>query len=88
MKRTKDYVLFRVKDGSAIVNAKFIRNKEHEDTIFLSLPEHYDIKVRVEEYNDGKWQTTREYSVSAKELQPIMKEYTQIVLNNSDELPF
>lgn len=88
MKRTDDYVLFRVKDGSAIVNAKFIRSKEHEDKIFLSLPPMYDIQIRVKEYNDGKWQTTKEYSVKAWELQPVMREYTQIVLDGKDELPF
>ena len=89
MKRTETYVLFRVNDASAIINAKFIRKKETEDYIFLSVPPTYDISVKYNVYENGKWQTKKQLSVTAKDLAPIVREYTQIVLcDKADGLPF
>lgn len=89
MKRTSDYVLFKVNGGTAIVNAKFIRQKESEDYIFLSVPPMYDISVRTREFIDGKWTTTKQYSVIALNLAPIVREYTKMyIANGGQDLPF
>lgn len=89
MKRTENYVLFRVGDASAIINAKFLRKKETEDYVFLSVPAKYDIAIRWREYKDGKWQTIKTSNVNAEELAPVMRNFTKEVLENKiDELPF
>lgn len=83
IKRTETYVLFKV-DGkaSAIVNAKFIRKKESEDMIYLSVPENYEVNCNVREKNEeGKWVPTQQYVLKAKELKPIVLEYNK-------DLPF
>ena len=80
LKRTEKYVLFDV-DGiaSGIVNAKFLRKKETEDYVFLSVPADYEINVRVREKNltTGKWETTMDMSVKAKDLAERIKTYNK-----------
>ena len=89
MKRTPDYVLFKVNGGSAIINGKFVRKKENEHFIFLSVPPQYDVAIRYREYKDSKWQTTSEMHVKAEELAPMVKKYSQIILAEGDDtLPF
>ena len=82
IKRTDTYLLFNV-DGvaSGIVNAKFIRKKESDDMIYLSLPAEYEVNCNVREKVDGAWTTTKKYVITAKELRPLVLEYNK-------ELPF
>ena len=84
MKRTDKYVLINV-DGraSAIVNAKFLRKKETEDCVFLSLPPDYKVGCRVREYDaeTGKWNEVKKF-----ELKPTSLKYS--VTHQKDDLPF
>ena len=89
VKRTENYVLFKLPNGySAIINAKFLRKKEHEDKIFLSVPENYEINCNVREKVDGKWATTKSYSVKAVELKSLVDDYNKKSSKPEDQLPF
>ena len=83
LSRKPTYVLFDI-DGTAsgIVNAKFIRNKESDTMIYLSLPADYEVNCNVREKIEGRWTTTRKYVVTAKELRPLVLDY------NKNSLPF
>lgn len=91
IKRTETYVLFNV-DGiaSGIINAKFLRKKESEDCVFVSLPSDYEITCRVKEYQAGKgWQTTREYVIKAVDLKPIILDFNKVCkVQENEKLPF
>ena len=51
-KRTPSYAVIKLaRSVSAIVSTKFIRAKETEDTIFLSLPPDYRVDWRRTKYN-------------------------------------
>ena len=78
LKRTDKYVLFDV-DGSAsgIISTKFLRKKEHEDMIFLSVPANYEINCQVREQVDGKWQAVKTYSIKAVELKSLVSAYNK-----------
>lgn len=82
LKRTDKYVLIDV-DGvaSAIINAKFLRKKESDDMLYFSLPETYELNCRVRELVNGRYTTTKEYIITAKELRPLVLDYNK-------ELPF
>lgn len=63
LKRTETYVLFKVSErATAIISSKFVRKKENEDFIFVSLPQDYKVNWRMTQYN----QTTRKYYDVAK----------------------
>lgn len=83
IKRTDKYILFDV-DGVAtgIVNAVFLRKKESETMVYLSLPATYEINCNVRERVDGKWTTTKKYVITAKELRELVLNY------NKASLPF
>lgn len=83
IKRTETYVLFDV-DGTAsgIVNAKFLRKKESDDMVFLSLPANYEVNCNVREKVEGRWTTTKKYIITAEELRPL------VLLHNKSDLPF
>jgi hypothetical protein len=82
IKRTDTYILFDV-DGvaSGIVNAKFLRKKESDEMVYLSLPANYEVNCNVREKVEGRWTTTKKYVITAEELRPL-------VLNYNKELPF
>lgn len=81
-KRTDTYILFDVNGKSTgIINAKFLRKKETEDMVFISLPADYKVNCNVRENIDGKWVTTSTYVLTGKELRPIVLDY-------NNELPF
>lgn len=82
LKRTSDYVLFDV-DGiaSGIVNAKFLRKKESDEMVYLSLPADYEVNCQVREKFEGVWRTTRKYVILAEDLRPL-------VLEHNKALPF
>ena len=82
IKRTETYLLFDV-DGTAsgIVSAKFLRKKESDEMVYLSLPASYEINCNVREKVDGKWTATKKYVINAKDLRPIVIEYNK-------DLPF
>ena len=82
IKRTESYVLFNV-DGiaSGIVNAKFLRKKESDDMVYISLPADYEVNCQVREKIEGRWTTTKKYIITAKELRPLVLDYNK-------ELPF
>ena len=73
LKRTDTYILFDV-DGvaSGIVNAKFLRKKESDEMVYLSLPADYEINCNVREKVEGIWTTTKKYIVNANDLRPIV----------------
>ena len=83
LKRTDTYILFDV-DGvaSGIVNAKFVRKKESDTMVYLSLPANYEVNCNVREKNEGRWVTTKKYILTAEQLRPIVMYY------NKSELPF
>ena len=72
-KRTKDYALIKLSRGiSVIISAKFIRAKETEDTIFVSLPPDYTID----------WQRTRYNPQSKKyEVEQVGVYFPDLLLN-------
>ena len=78
IKRTETYVLFDV-DGTAsgIVNTKFLRKKESDEMVYLSLPENYEISCNVREKIDGRWQTAKKYVITAKELRSLVLDYNK-----------
>ena len=78
IKRTDTYILFDV-DGvaSGIVNAKFIRKKESEDMLYLSLPATYEVNCNVREKVEGRWVAVKKYIITAKELRPIVLDYNK-----------
>ena len=82
IKRTETYILFDV-DGTAsgIVNAKFLRKKESDEMVYLSLPADYEVNCNVREKVEGRWTTTKKYVITAEELRPL-------VLDHNKELPF
>ena len=75
-------MLFDV-DGvaSGIVNSKFVRKKESDEMIYLSLPANYEINCNVREKVEGRWVTMKKYVIKAEDLRPI-------VLDHNKELPF
>ena len=78
IKRTATYILFDV-DGSAsgIINAKFLRKKESDDMVYLSLPADYVITCNVREKIGGLWQTVKKYTITAEELRPLVLQYNK-----------
>ena len=88
LSRKPTYVLFDI-DGvaSGIVNAKFIRKKESETMIYLSLPAEYEVNCNVREKIEGRWTTTKKYVITARELRPLVLEYNRTSVPN-DKLPF
>ena len=82
IKRTDTYILFDV-DGQAsgILSAKFLRKKESDEMVYISLPANYEVNCNVRELVDGKWATTKKYVVTGKELR-------HLVLDYNNELPF
>ena len=90
IKRTKDYLLFDV-DGQAsgIVSAKFIRAKESDTHLFVSLPENYEVNCRVNEPDEkGKYRTIKTYVIKAIDLKAVIKQHEKLSSVPSDELPF
>ena len=89
IKRTDKYIIFNV-DGvaSGIITTKFLRKKEHEDKIFLSVPENYEINCNVREQVNGKWTTKKSYSVKAVELKSLVDAYNKKSSKPEDQLPF
>ena len=75
LKRTDTYLLIRVRDASAIISTKFLRKKESENYIYLSVPPTYDVQLRVREYDGSKWQTTKEFNLNAQQLAPVIKQF-------------
>ena len=83
IKRTDSYILFNV-DGvaSGIVSTKFLRKKESEDCLFLSLPANYEVNCQVREKIEGRWTPTKKYVITAEELRPL------VLIHNKEKLPF
>lgn len=79
MKRTDEYVLFDV-DGiaSGIINAKFLRKKETEDYVFMSVPADYKVNVRVRELVNGKWETKMQMNITAEDLKERILTYNKV----------
>ena len=79
LKRTDTYILFDV-DGvaSGIISAKFLRKKETEDFIFLSVPADYEVNCNVRDFVDGSWKTINTYKVPAVNLVDLIKSYNKL----------
>lgn len=61
IKRTNNYVAFKLPNGyTSIISSKFIRSKETDSYIYLSLPYDYKVNVRQTYYNLDK----KEYVVN------------------------
>lgn len=68
LKREDTYVLLKLSENaSAIISSKFVRAKESETHIFLSIPEDYKIKVRLSKHNPktNKYEVVSEKEVDA-----------------------
>ena len=91
IKRTETYLLFDV-DGQAsgIVSAKFIRKKESDTHLFISMPEEYEVNCRVREPDqNGKFRTIKEYVIKAKDLRSVVRAYEKKSKQvPEDTLPF
>lgn len=96
IKRTDSYVLFSVNEkASAIVSAKFVRAKESEEFIYLSLPEDYEVSWRVNaQAKNNKWVVVNSGKMSTKELREKVlahnkdEEEQDEVLDTTDDAPF
>ena len=79
LKRTDTYVAFLV-DGiaSGIISAKFLRKKETETMVYFSVPATYEVNCRVREFVNGKWVTTLETKVLAKDIKERITAYNNI----------
>lgn len=90
MKKTDKYILFKVGSGSAIVSAKFKREKENEDMVFLSVPETYNFGVKYNVYDaeSKKWATIGEKDVPANVMKDYLKNNTPNTLAYNVGLPF
>lgn len=86
MKKTDKYILFKVGDGSAVVSTKFKRAKEHEDMVFLSVPETYNFGVKYNSYDaeQKKYVTYRKVDVNAKVMKDLLAKDKDI----PNQLPF
>ena len=81
-KRTDKYVLIKLPCGrSAILNSVFLRKKETEQKVFLSIPEDYEITFRRTRYNPTakKFEIVDEVNSNARELLDEIKYYNQCV---------
>lgn len=92
IKRTEKYVLFKCGEGAtAIINATFLRKKEHDDYIFASVPEDFVVTVRWKEYQEGKgWQTKKEVQLKASRFVQGLKHYNEELEEElpDDDIPF
>ena len=53
LKREETYVLLKLNDHiSAIISSRFVRKKESDTHIFMSVPQDYKIKVRYTEFDE------------------------------------
>ena len=53
-KRTEEYLLIKLPYGwSAILTTKFLKKKEHDDVVFMSIPSDYNIKLRQTQFDEG-----------------------------------
>ena len=78
-KRTDTYILFDV-DGiaSGIISAKFLRKKETDEMVYLSVPADYEINVNVRELVNGRWETISKYNIKAKDIKERIETYNKI----------
>ena len=75
-KRTSDYVLIKVRNGgSVILNAKFVRAKESETMIYVSVPNDYDIKLRYTKFDEEteRYVVVKERIIHAPQLHTLVK---------------
>lgn len=94
-KRTDKYVLFDL-DGnaSAIVSSKFLRKKESEEYVYLSLPQNFTINCSVRELIGKKWTTTQSYALTSSQLRVAVLQYNKVCQLNkkaqepTNEVPF
>lgn len=80
------WVLFNV-DGvaSAVISKVFLRKKEWKDKIFLSIPETFEVTCRVREQVNGRYVTTKEYVITAKQLFAIVRGYNDYQEGNAED---
>ena len=84
LKREETYVLLNLSDNaSAIISSKFVRAKESDTHIYLSIPEDYKIKVRLSKVN----KKTHRYEV-AKEKEVDAWYIRMCFENKYSDLPF
>ena len=91
LKRTEDYVLFLIGENTtAIVSSKFVRQKESDDFIYISLPDDYSVSTRQTGLVNGKWQTIKELKITPYTLKKKENAYTKPVdVEDSDgDRPF
>lgn len=89
LKRTEDYVLFLIGENTtAIVSSKFVRQKESEDFIYISLPNDYSVSCRQTGLVDGKWQTKQNFNITPQSLKKRENAYTKPVEVEEETNPF
>ena len=84
LKREETYVLLKVSDyHSVIISSKFVRAKESDTHIYLSIPEDYKIKLRETRLNasNNKYEVKNEKEVDAWYLRKCFA-------NRYNDLPF
>ena len=84
LKREETYVLLRLANNvSAIVSSKFIRAKESDTHIYLSVPEDYKVKIRTTILNgtNNRYEVKNEKEVDAWYLRKCFE-------NKYKDLPF
>lgn len=87
IKRTDKYVLFKINNSgsSAIVSASFIRKKETDKFIYLSLPETYEVNCRTTEFKNGKWVVTNEISYKPQFFRTLVLDFNEEDDDNEPE---
>ena len=84
LKREETYILLKVGENhSAIVSSKFVREKESDTHIYLSIPEDYKIKLRETRLNasNNRYEIKKEKEVDAWYLRKCFE-------NKYKDLPF
>ena len=75
IKRNDDYVLFNCCDYTAIVSSKFVRHKESETHIFVSVPADYTFNIQKSEFSEqsGRYEVVWSKQVNAPYIKVLLK---------------
>lgn len=93
LKREETYALLKIgANATAIISSKFVRAKESETHIFLSIPEDYKIKVRLSKVNQKthRYEVAKEKEVDAWYVRKCINKLQDVEEKDlpDDDLPF
>ena len=75
IRRTNDYVLLQVIDYTAIVSSKFVRAKESDTHIYVSVPKDYKFTIKRTEINptSHRYEVTFSKEVNSLYIKTLLK---------------